>query len=168
MSESKKVDVKVHIQDDPTKYPPEPPYKFWLETDDAKVGTKKGKELTFNNEEKYDGFDITFEIDDHTGKGFKFMDDAKKPDGDPDPNCVPMWVKTVEDFGDSCPNREFWDQFETVSVTGDNKKLLVRNKNDCVQKFKFALMFSRTPQKGPCEIMYDPDGTNQNGQKPFA
>ena len=50
MSKAKPVKVIVHIQKDLTKYPPES-YKFWLETDDDKVGEKKGKKLRFENEE---------------------------------------------------------------------------------------------------------------------
>ncbi len=165
---SKKVDIKVHIADDPTNYPPEPPYEYWLETDDSNIGKKKGKALIFNNEQngrKYDGFDIIFEIVDHTRKDFKFMDIGALPNGDPDPNCAPMWVRTVKDFGDTCPDHQFWDQFTSMKVYAGNKKLHVRNMNDCKQLFKFALMFSRNPSQGPCEIMYDPDGTNQNGAK---
>lgn len=168
--EPKKLDVTVHIKDDPTKLPPEPPYDFSLEYDDGKGGKKKGNDIFFHNEidgKKYDGFDVTFEIDDHTGKGFKFMDDATTASGDPDPDCAPMWVKTVNNFGESCPSRQFWDQFKTVKVSGSNSKLHVRNENDYKQEFKFALLFSRNPQQGPCEIMYDPDGTNGNGQKPL-
>lgn len=167
MADSKKCDVKVHIKDDPTKYPPEPPYEFWLDTDDSRVGKKKCNELKFDNAGKYDGFDLTFEIVDHTGEGFKFMDAGKLGNGAPDPDLAPMWVKKVNDFGESCPDREFWEQFETVKVFGGNTKLHVHNKNDVEQKFKFALMFSRTPQQSPYQIMYDPDGTNQNGGKPL-
>lgn len=166
MAGAKKCDVTVHIKDDATKYPPEPPYEFWLETDDSEVGKKKCNELKFDNGGKYDGFDLTFKIHDHTGKGFKFMDAGKLDSGEADPDLAPMWVKKVDDFGESCPNREFWEQFETHEVLDNNTKLAVHNKNDRRQKFKFALMFSRTPDKSPCEIMYDPDGSNQNGGKP--
>lgn len=165
MSKAKPVTVKVHIEDNPIQFPPEP-YKFWLGTDDSKIGKKKGKELTFENE-GHDGFEITFEIEDDTSprQGFKFMDDVKGPDGKSDPNHTPMWVKTVEDFDESCPNHELWDQFETVSVTGNNTKLQIRNWNFDEKKFKFAFMFSRTPHEGSYQIMYDPDGNNQNGPR---
>jgi hypothetical protein len=168
MGNPKQVAITVHIKDDPTKYPPEPPYEFWLDTDDNKVGKKKGHDLTFDNDGKYDGFDITFEIDDHTGKGFKFMDIGEDANGDPDPNLAPMWVKTVPQLGGKdCPDHEFWHQFRATKVFGNNKKLSVRNENNDEHFFKFAFMFSRTPDKGPYEIMYDPGGTNMNGTKPF-
>lgn len=168
MGDPKKLDIKVHIEDDPTKPPPEPPYDFWLDTDDNKVGSKKGHDLTFDNAGKYDGFDITFEIDDHTGKDFKFMDIGKDANGDPDPHLAPMWVKTVQQLGGTdCPNHQFWDQFEATKVFANNKKLSVRNKNIDKNTFKFAFMFSRTPETSPYEIMYDPGGTNLNGTKPL-
>lgn len=168
---AKLLQVTVCIEDDPTNYPPDAPYKYWLETEDNNGGKKKGNALSFKNEvdgKKYNGYDITFDLDDRTGKGFKFMDAKKLPGGGADPDCAPMWVKEVENFVEPCPHRQFWDQFYTVSVSGNNTKLHVRNENDCVQKFKFALMFSRNPRQAPFEIMYDPDGTNGNGQKPSA
>lgn len=168
MGKPKPVRVKVCIKDDPTKYPPEAPYDFWLETDDSSVGKKKGNALTFKNDQddqNYDGFDIVFELDNKADKKLKFMDIGTTPDGKPDPNCAPMWVKTVSDFDEPCPDHQFWDQFWAVEVTANNTKLRVRNENKCKQKFKFAFLFSRNPSKGPCEVMYDPDGTNQNGPK---
>jgi hypothetical protein len=167
MGDSKKVKIEVHIDDDATQYPPKQPYKFWLETDDNKVGKKKGHDLTFDNDGKYDGFDITFEIVDHTKKDFKFMDIGEDANGHPNPDLAPMWVKTVAQLGGSdCPDREFWDQFRATEVFGNNKKLSVRNENIDKNYFKFAFMFSRTPDTGPYEIMYDPGGTNMNGTKP--
>ena len=155
----------VYIEDDPTV---NPPYKYWLDTDDNKVGKKKGHDLTFDNDGKYDGFDLTFEVDDATGNDFKFMDIGTLPNGDPDPDLAPMWVKKVAQLGGTdCPDREFWHQFRATKVYGNNKKLDVRNDNSDVHFFKFAFMFSRTPNKGPYEIMYDPGGTNLNGTKPM-
>jgi hypothetical protein len=167
MGNAKKVDVEVHIIRDSTKPPSEPPYDFWLSTKDSKVGKGKGNDLTFNNENKYDGFEIRFQLVDETGEDFLFMDDARDAHGNPDPDLAPMWVKTVSDFKESCPDHEFWGEFETTKVTGNNTVLEVRNWNKHEQKFKFALMFSRTPHQAPYEIMYDPDGTNQNGAHPF-
>ncbi len=173
MSNAKPVAIKVHIEDDPTQYPPKSPYKFWLGTDDSKIGSKKGHKLIFSNVDgakNYDGFDIVFEIQDDTKprQGFKFMDNKQLADGSPDPDCAPMWVKTINDFSEDCPDKQFWEQFYTDKVTANNTKLHVRNVNSSVQKFKFALMFSRTPDNGPCEAMYDPDGTNQNGPKLYS
>ncbi|HEY4071331.1 MAG TPA: hypothetical protein VGM04_07230 [Sphingomicrobium sp.] len=164
MGNAKPVTITVHIEDDSTIYPPDPPYKFWLDPNYSKVGKKKTQNLTFNNENTFDGFDLTFVIDDDTKKDFKFMDIGTLANGDPDPDVAPMWVKTVPNLGgQDCPDREFWDQFKAVKVYGNNKKLDVRNENKDKQCFKFALRFSTT--KGP--VMYDPGGTNLNGTHPI-
>jgi hypothetical protein len=169
MGKPKAVDIWVHIENDLTQYPPNQ-YKFWLETDDNKIGKKKGDNLAFNNDGLYDGFDLTFKIKDKTGKGFRFMDDGKLSNGEPDPDLTPMWVKMVKEIKDGdCPDREFWPVFRTTGVSANNKELYVHNENpvDEPQLFKFALLFSTNPHRVPCEIMYDPGGDNQDGAKPF-
>lgn len=165
MGNEKKVDVDVHIINDSSK---NPPYDFWLGTTDNKVGKPKGDTLTFDNDGKYDGFDIRFHVVDETRKGFLFMDARKDANGDPDPNLAPMWVKKVNDPKDPCPDHEFWDEFKTTEVAPNNKTLHVYNRNTDKQLFKFAFMFSRTPHQEPFEIMYDPGGDNQNGPRPFT
>lgn len=161
MASPKKVTVEVHIVKDSTKPPPEKPYSFWLEPKDKKLGGK-GNDLIFNGENLYDGFEIDFDLVDETGEGFYFMDIGKKPNGEPDPDLAPMWVKTVKDLSEPCPDREFWDGFVATKLVGNNTTLKVRNANSTVQKFKFAFMFSTTPHQGPYQIMYDPGGLNQN------
>lgn len=165
MGNPKKVKVEVHIVRDGSK---DPPYDFWLDTKDHKVGKSKGDKLTFDNEGKYDGFDLDFELVDETGEGFLFMDQGYDANGKQDPNLSPMWVKKVASLSDPCPDHEFWDQFETTEVSKDNDTLHVHNKNEHKQLFKFALMFSRTPHQAPYEIMYDPGGDNENGPKPMS
>ena len=160
----KKVDVDVHIIDEPKN---NPPYDFYLSTNDNKVGKPEGDTLTFENEGKYDGFDVRFHVVDHTGKDFLFMEGAWDASGNEDPTIAPMWVKPVGDLKDPCPDHEFWDEFKTTKVSPNNKTLHVRNLNTTKQLFKFAFMFSRNPRHRPYEIMYDPGGENGNGPRPF-
>lgn len=164
----KTVDIDVHIIDDSSK---SPPFNFWMDPHDSKVGKSKGENLRFENEGKYDGFDLRFKVVDDTKakEDFRFMDVGTLANGDPDPDLAPMWVRMADSLGptEPCPDHEFWDQFETTSVSQNNKMLHVHNKNDDVQKFKFALLFSKNPSQSPCEIMYDPGGDNMDGTKPL-
>ena len=121
MANPKKVKIDVHIVKDSTK---NPPYDFWMETKDKKVGGgKKGSKLTFDGENTYKGFDLDFDLHDDTGEGFCFMDIGKLPNGNQDPDLAPMWVKTIVPPDNSCPNREFWDEFKANKVTCGNTTL---------------------------------------------
>jgi hypothetical protein len=85
-------------------------------------------------------------------------------DFDPPRDKDPMWVKRIQNRGESCPDKnDHWPIFSTTAVQDNNTVLVVHNKNNTKQLFKFALMFSRTPHQAPYEIMYDPIGSNQNG-----
>lgn len=164
----KPVDIDVHIIDKPGN---NPPFDFVMETDDEEVGANPQRSLIFANGGRWDGFLLRFHLHDDTrpNQGFRFMDAGELGDGEPDPDLTPMWVKTVNDFDEPCPHRQFWPAFATFAVKGDNRRLIVINKNPTgnTQKFKFAFLFSRQPSVPGHQLMYDPNGTNTNGPKPF-
>ena len=123
---------------------------------------KQGNELTFKNPKKGDWFEIDFNISDPDNTGYVFPDDKTKA----------MYVKTINDVTDPCPNDwndpQYWDQFKAQTVTGNNKTLKVKDLNETVQLFAFCLWFTKTPkQNGPC-IPYDPIGSNQNAGGRFS
>jgi hypothetical protein len=143
------VDVNVHIIRDATQ---PNGVRFSMSS-----GLGNGDELTFDNKGR-PGFDIKFKVVDDTGDGYLFMD------FDPPNDKDPMWVKKIQDRGESCPVKgDHWPIFSTTELQDSNTVLLVHNKNNSKQLFKFALMFSKTPHQAPYEIMYDPIGSNQNG-----
>lgn len=117
--------------------------------------------LTFNNWQngKYsDGFEVTFELEDHTGKGYLFF--LKDPQN-PDLNDA-ISVRIVGPTG-YCPKRgQRWPGFVPIAMSNDRKKLTVDNPNKHLQYFGFALHFSLPHQTQP-SLTYDPVGDNQNG-----
>jgi hypothetical protein len=123
---------------------------------------KQGNELTFKNPKKGDWFEIDFNIVDPQNTGYLFPDDKKKA----------MYVKTISDVTEKCPDDwndpQYWDQFVAQTVTGNNRTLKVKDLNETIQLFAFSLWFTKTPKdNGPC-ICYDPIGSNQNAGGTFS
>lgn len=108
--------------------------------------------LTFKNN-NHPGFDVHFNIVDKEGTGCLFMPDKKDA----------MWVQTIAPgMPDPCPRSPlYWDQFEAKAVKKGDTRLEVRNHNEFVQEFAFSLRFTRPGVSDP--ILYDPIGSNQNG-----
>lgn len=151
------VTVTVTIENDT------PPGRFDLSSPDIK--TKKmgngDAMLTFNNWEngKYsDGFEVTFELEDKTGKGYRFfVGDPHNPDLND-----AISVRIVGPTG-YCPKRgQRWPDFKPIAISADGLKLTVDNPNKHLQYFGFALHFSLPHQTDP-SLTYDPVGDNQNG-----
>lgn len=140
-----------------------PPGQFGLSSPD--IETKKMRSgdamLAFNNWEngKYsDGFEVTFELDDKTGKGYRFfLRDSQNADLND-----AISVRIVGPTG-YCPKRgQRWPDFKPIAISTDRKKLTVDNPNKHLQYFGFALHFSLPHQTEP-SLTYDPVGDNQNG-----
>jgi hypothetical protein len=165
----KPVDIDVHIIDKPGN---DPPFDFYMTSEDKEVGANPERSLMFANGGRWDGFLLRFQLHDETSpkQDFRFMDAGKLSNGHPNPDLTPMWVKTVDSFDEPCPDREFWPTFATFAVQGNNRRLVVINKNPegSTQKFKFAFLFSRQPSVAGHQLMYDPNGTNTNGPKPLV
>jgi len=123
---------------------------------------KQGSELTFKNPKKGDWFEVDFNIVDDQNTGYRFPNDKTKA----------MYVKTISNVTDPCPDDwndpQYWDQFKAQAVTNNNCTLKVKDLNETVQLFAFCLWFTKTPKDdGPC-IPYDPIGSNQNGGGTFT
>ena len=109
-----------------------------------------GETITFTNDINNDGIDVEFTIKDNTKRGYLFAPD-------------PVRAKKLTEKN-HCPNSsQKWSDFEATSVNGDT--LVVRNKNDYLQYFGFALFVTMTGLSKP--IPYDPIGNNQNGGFPL-
>jgi hypothetical protein len=144
MASPKKVNVDVVV----TASPNDPAgVKFDLSSD---LGSSS--KLTFKND-KHPGFDVHFNIVDKDGTGCLFMSDPQDA----------MWVQKIDPgMPDPCPTSpSYWDQFEAKSVQKGNTRLEVRNHNQYVQEFAFSLRFTKPGWPDP--ILYDPIGSNQNG-----
>lgn len=114
-----------------------------------------GGMLNFKNN-GHPGFIVMFNIVDVVGAGFRFA-------ADPDDA---LWVKPISSPGDACPGQQCsWGQFEPQTVTGDGKRLIVRNRNEFTQKFGFALNVTLNQAGAPPFQVIDPIGNNQNGQQ---
>lgn len=117
--------------------------------------------LTFNNWENghySDGFEVVFELEDKTQKGYGFF--IRDPQN-PDFNDA-LSVTTVGPSG-YCPKMgQRWAGFTPMGVSRDRQTLTVDNPNDHLQYFGFALHFSLPHQTKP-SLTYDPIGDNQNG-----
>lgn len=120
-------------------------------------------EIVFNNNQggSYgDGFEISFKIQDETGKGYGFF--QKPNNANPDDAIS---VKTNSQNG-HCPSKgQKWDGFVPTEVSQDRQTLTVENPNDYKQYFGFAFYFSQHSDPNPT-LIYDPGGDNQNGQPP--
>jgi hypothetical protein len=116
--------------------------------------------VSFNNwqdGEYSDGFTVTFELVDTTGKQYGFHQDPKKP--------CPHDALSVRAEGASghCPeDGECWAGFTPICVDKPRKKLTVENPNNHLQYFGFALHFSRDGE-AKHSLTFDPIGDNQNG-----
>lgn len=116
-----------------------------------------------------DPCDVRFELDGDTefsnnGRpGFNVFIDIDDPDNT---GCTfhaadPLWVQPFSGTP-VCPTSPAnWDQFVPVGVFNKGKTLLVRNRNDNIQKFAFSLRFNIS---GCSRVVdFDPIGSNQNG-----
>jgi hypothetical protein len=135
-----------------------PPGTFDLSSTDVPVGKLDGdKLLTFNNSKNGgDGFDVTFTIEDKTGKGYKFFQDPLNPSLDD-----AMSAKVVGSSG-HCPKRnQKWPGFSPTGISDDQLCLVVSNPNKYLQYFGFAFYFSLDGDSEP-RLKYDPIGNNQD------
>lgn len=112
------------------------------------------EELNFENNGR-PGFWVHFHIDDDDGTGFVFPNEPEKA----------LWVKpATADDPNPCPkSKHDWNEFTPHDVTNANRTLIVRNHNSRKQRFGFSLRFGRNPTEEPT-VLFDPIGTNQNGQ----
>lgn len=115
--------------------------------------------LTFNNKhggDYHNGFEVTFELVDRTGKGYGFFfADPNKPD----PNDA-IWVAKIVNSDPCPPEGSKWGGFKPRSV--DRDVLVVDNKNDRLQYFGFALLLSLEDETD-WSVKLDPVGNNMNG-----
>lgn len=103
---------------------------------------------------------VEFVLDDQTGDGLKF---PKIPHD-------AMWVtEGAERANRTCPDMRTvsnYEVMEPICVTGDQKRLIVRNDNPRQEHWAFTLNFVR---RGADEadlgryVNWDPGGNNQNG-----
>ncbi len=125
-----------------------------------KKGGPENAVITFNNwqDDKFsDGFEVTFDLVDETGKGYGFFQKPKNPS----PNDA-MSVRAIGLSG-HCPSPgDTWDGFTPSSVTQCRQHLSVDNPNNHLQYFGFALHFSLEGEHA-ASLTYDPIGDNQNG-----
>lgn len=113
--------------------------------------------LTFNNTVKGgDGFDVTFAIDDKTGRGYGFFQDPTRPSLND-----AMAVKVVGSSGHCPKSGQKWVGFSPSSLP-DRQTLVVSNPNKFLQYFGFALYFS-LPGDNSASLTFDPIGDNQDG-----
>lgn len=117
------------------------------------IGTPN--KLTFKNQGGSPGFLVNFNLSDPSNTGCKFV--HQKEDA--------MWVRIIDpQTPDPCPRCAMhWDQFKAQSVNTNDTQLVVRNLNEYVQDFAFSLRFTKPGVADP--ILYDPIGSNQNGQE---
>lgn len=125
-----------------------------------------GEQIVFNkndtpNMKKHDRYLVTFTLIDKTNLQLRYV---QWPTNKPEDGA--MWAKVVTDPSDpSCPApNSHLQQFKATNVT--NTVLTVKNKDDDIEYFKFALNF--IPKNGddskPNEyVQYDPIGDNRNG-----
>ena len=113
----------------------------------------------YNDDGSYhDGFTITVDLTDKTGKGYGFFQDLN----DPHPSDA-VSTKCVGANG-HCPRRgQQWDGFVPSSVSPDRQTLVIDHPNSYLQYFGFALHFSLRGEKKP-SLNFDPIGNDQNGQ----
>ncbi len=122
---------------------------------ELRSGIVSDRELNFRNN-GHPGFIVIFEIVDVPGgpAGFRFAED---------PNQA-LWAKPIVAPGDNCPNgQSSWTQFEPQSVTGNGRRLIVRNRNEFTQRFGFVLNVTTDPAGVANLQAIDPIGNNQNG-----
>ncbi|HET6536242.1 MAG TPA: hypothetical protein VFG41_08670 [Sphingomicrobium sp.] len=106
--------------------------------------------------EFHQGFEVTFDFVDNTGKGYGFFfEDRSRPDPDD-----AIWVKKIDSTDICPPDGSKWGGFKPQSVTRD--KLIVDNKNDRLQYFGFALLLSLEDETS-WSLKLDPVGNNMNG-----
>lgn len=128
-------------------------------------GIYSGGMLNFRNN-GHPGFIVMFRIVDEAvpPAGFRFPADPKdalwvRPIVVP---AVPAAGGAAAVLNDECPDEAcVWSQFEAQAVSGDGKRLIVRNRNEYTQRFGFVLRVS--PLVGGNLQLIDPIGNNQNG-----
>lgn len=153
MSNSRKVDVDVYI-DDPKSKPP----IFRV------VGSPKNnpplpigpdRELEFENN-GHKGFRIHFNLQGDT-HGFFFPPNSKKREA--------IW----SEFGsEECPKGPdgVWEVFKPIEVkkvAQERRTLVVHNKNECEDVGQFLYTLRVTKDKGVTYLPLDPGGNNKNG-----
>lgn len=137
--------VQLIIDSDP-KHPNDPKFASFS----MKGPSVQGEMITFTNDANDDGVDVTFVIQDNTGRGYKFPADLSKT----------LAVKKITDKK-HCPKPDDkWPDFSPAART--DSTLTVRNANSYLQYFGFALFVTVDPKNGPY-VPYDPIGNNQNG-----
>lgn len=131
------------------------PPDFSLTSSDIPVkGTGDDAMISFNNDGNA-GYEITFDLQDNTGKGYVFFQRPQNPSPD-DALSVKLCSKTGH-----CPGPgQSWDEFKPTSVQGT--QLVVENANSYPQYFGFAFYFS-LPNENSSSLKYDPIGDNRNG-----
>lgn len=151
--------VTVTINDDS-------PTTFDLSSTDLPIKKVKhnGKDehiLEFDNNQggvHEDGFEVSFEIDDRTKKGYGFFVDDPE---DPGPHNA-VSAKVVDGNGHCPPQGSKWATFTPTDVNKKRQTLVVTNKNDQLQYFGFALHFSLDGETS-ATLNCDPIGDNKNG-----
>lgn len=142
MSKAKDITVTVTVKPDST-----PPYEF--SSDVWKDGV-----MTFANH-GHPGFVVNFVISNADSTGYFFPDDAS----------MAVAARLLNLPTDDCPPQgSTYEEFTPLSVSSDNKTLVVSNPNSKKQEFGFALFVTKTPHsKNPKYLSLDPIGSNQNG-----
>jgi hypothetical protein len=109
----------------------------------------------YNDGEYHDGFEITFDFVDQTGKGYGYFFDEDNPDPDD-----AIWVKKIDGKDPCPPQKSKWGGFKPTSVTRNS--LVVDNSNSHLQYFGFALLLS-FEEDTEWRLKLDPVGNNMNG-----
>jgi len=135
------VDVDVYVKTENC----DPPFHI-----DSYLQSKEEGDLVFYNRGRH-GFIVKFHLHDLTGEGWAF----------PRPSDVDEALRSSE--GEGCPPQGCgqWEQFTPQRIENNRKTLVVRNLNETVTKFGYALRV--TKDDGQTYRTLDPGGDNQNG-----
>src|SRR5438309_8454438 len=126
-------------------------------TQHPKGKNTKKRELLFRNDH-FDGFMLHYRLDHPSFGDLKFPNDPQR--------ALSSAVMTGPE--NECPTTGVWPQFTPVSVTDDNRTLVVRNCNGDLQpgqtevQFGYTLFVTDDPDYGELTPL-DPIGTNMNG-----